>query len=106
MGLSPEVVPVDRFEEFWAGYGRVGPKKKAREGWDRALKKADPQTIIDGLARWTAYWAMPGAAKVKWPQGWLSEERWNDTPPSPQRSTGTKGDRSRSAIAGLLGDQR
>jgi hypothetical protein len=70
------------FELFWATYGKVGPKKVARQCWDRALKKATVEEIQDGLERWVAYWRSPGAAKVKWPQGWLNEERWNDVPPT------------------------
>lgn len=71
----------DEFDLFWQTYGRVGSKKKARECWDRAIRKAAPEVIQAGLERWTEYWMSPDAAKQKWPQGWLSEERWNDDPP-------------------------
>jgi len=71
----------DRFEEFWQLYGRTGPKKKARECWNRAIKKDTADNIIAGLRRWVEYWATPGAASIKWPQGWLNEERWRDEPP-------------------------
>ena len=71
------------FVEFWTMYGRVGPRKVAWECWRRAMKNgAEPEDILDGLERWVAYWRTPGAAKVKWPQGWLNEERWKDPPPT------------------------
>ena len=71
----------ERFEQFWQLYGRTGPKKKARECWNRARTKATADEIIDGLKRWVEYWSTPGAAAIKWPQGWLNEERWRDEPP-------------------------
>jgi hypothetical protein len=70
------------FMRFWQLYGRVGPRKKAWEFWQEARVKADPEQIIAGLERWVAYWRTPGASAVKWPQGWLREERWRDDPPT------------------------
>src|SRR5262245_40756564 len=69
------------FETCWTAYGRVGAKKKARECWDRATRRAHPDAILAGLLRWKEYWDSPGAAQVKWPQGWLNEDRWCDDPP-------------------------
>lgn len=70
------------FELFWVTYGRTGPKKVARQCWDKAVKKAGgPAPIQAGLEKWVAYWKRPNAASVKWPQGWLNEERWKDDPP-------------------------
>jgi DNA-binding transcriptional ArsR family regulator/ribosomal protein S11 len=93
--VEPSVFLLDAdFEAFWATYGRVGPKKDARKGYEAARKKASAIEIQQGLERWVAYWAQPGAAKVKWPQGWLTEERWNDDPPvfngSPKMSKGAQ----------------
>lgn len=73
----------EAFELFWATYRRTGPKKKARECWLKARKKATAEDIQSGLEAWIAYWDMPNSANIKWPQGWLSEERWNDEPPWP-----------------------
>lgn len=70
------------FTAFWEMYGKTGPRKKARECWERAIKKDPPSVILDGLERWVEYWRTPGAASVKWPQGWLNEERWRDDPPT------------------------
>lgn len=89
----------EAFETFWALYGRVGPRKKAHECFLRALRvtKGDPEPILTGLRAWRAYWDTPGAAKVKWPQGWLSEQRWNDIPP-PIQGLETRDMRSKAAI--------
>ena|SRR6478735_7402227 len=70
------------FMRFWQTYGRVGPRKVAWQCWLKAVRKAAPADIIAGLERWVTYWQQPGASAVKWPQGWLNEERWNDDPPT------------------------
>ena len=69
------------FDIFWDEYGRLGPRKKALECWKKAIDKDTPENIISGLRAWLAYWQHPDAAKQKWPQGWLNEERWRDEPP-------------------------
>lgn len=76
----PEDVPA--FMQFWEMYGRCGPRKVAWETWCKHVAAgASPDAILEGLARWVAYWLTPGVASVKWPQGWLNERRWEDDPP-------------------------
>jgi hypothetical protein len=70
------------FDKFWKTYKRTGPKKVAHACWRAAIKKDSPENILAGLMAWVAYWNIPGSAQMKWPQGWLNEERWNDVPPS------------------------
>lgn len=78
--ITPE--ETEAFETFWQMYGRVGPRLVAMECWLRRVRDgADPDAILDGLEAWCVYWRSPGAAKVKWPQGWLNERRWLDSPP-------------------------
>jgi hypothetical protein len=73
----------EAFECFWATYGRVGPKKVAKEHWGKAVRSgADPDDILAGLKRWLAYWSTPGSTAMKWPQGFLSKEYWKDAPPA------------------------
>lgn len=88
------------FKVFWQMYGRVGPRLKAWEVWQdvRAGRKrhkpfgpASPQDIINGLERWVTYWRTPGASRVKWPQGWLNDRRWEDDPPSFLAGRGANG---------------
>jgi hypothetical protein len=70
------------FDKFWKTYQRTGPKKVAKECWTKARQKDSAENILAGLMAWVAYWNVPGASQMKWPQGWLNEERWNDVPPS------------------------
>ena len=95
--------PTIDFEKFWAIYERTGPKKKARECWNRAITKAPSENILAGLIDWMAYWNTPGAASMKWPQGWLNEERWNDTPPAVKRPTATAAERRLANNQDVLG---
>ena len=41
----------DAFDAFWAVYPRKADKKKARQAWTRAIRDADPKTIIAGDVR-------------------------------------------------------
>lgn len=88
------------FQVFWEMYGKVGPRKVAWEGWHLARTgtgkhkrygPASAQAIIDGLERWVSYWRQPGATRVKWPQGWLTERRWEDEPPDFLANRGANG---------------
>jgi hypothetical protein len=83
--IEPSEEPSDvltQFEEFWQMYGRVGSKQIARDHWLKVVKSGvNPNDILDGLEAWVVYWKKPGAANVKWPQGWLNERRWEGAPP-------------------------
>lgn len=104
---APSPADVDAaFEQFWQMYGRIGPKQVARQSWERAVfpgrgkSAADPAAILDGLERWVRYWRQPGAASVKWPQGWLNERRWEcDPPPLPGQVQGPPRTSSQEAFA-------
>lgn len=91
--LTADAVPVrDIFEEFWEAYPRKIRKKVARERWDKAIKREDPEVIL-----WAAktYAADCKATKreatyIKYPEGWLSGDMWEDyrtTPATPRKST-------------------
>jgi Helix-turn-helix domain len=73
-----------RFDEFWDVYPIHRDRKAARVAWDKAIKRADPDTIIAGAMR---YRDDPNRdpAKTKYAQGWLNGDRWQDDPlPSPR----------------------
>jgi len=91
----------DAFELFWVTYHRTGPKKVAHACWQSAVKKDSPDAIQAGLERWIAYWDSPDATKIKWPQGWLNEERWRDDPPVIRAGTRTAKERSWDSIQRL-----
>lgn len=69
----------DRFIEFWESVPRKVGKGAARKAWGKAVKKADPQTIIDGMRR---YRDDPNRSDefTAHPSTWLNAERWEDDP--------------------------
>lgn len=76
----------DRFDEFWSAYPKKAGKPAAQKAWAKAAKKTDPERII---AAAKVYAGTDGVARgfVKFPQGWLNEERFNDPdlqPPPPR----------------------
>lgn len=84
----------DGFERFWAVYPLKTAKTAARKNWGKAIKKAPAETIIAAAERYAAWVgsAKPGEFRpnVKYPQGWLSDERWKDgivEPPAPRRQS-------------------
>jgi len=87
------------FEKFWETYRRTGPKKTARASWKVATSKSTSHEIQAGLELWIAYWDSPGATSMKWPQGWLSQERWKGPPPRIQ--TQRKQSQREQRMAGL-----
>ncbi|KAA8723240.1 helix-turn-helix domain-containing protein [Corynebacterium phocae] len=67
------------FDDFWEVVPRKTGKGKAREAWKRALKKADAETIIEGMIR---YRDDPNREDefTKHPATWLNGECWDDDP--------------------------
>ena len=72
----------EMFERFWKVYPKKEGKKKASENFARAIKAgADPEAIIAGARRYASACVGQDSKFIKWPQGWLTDERWNDGPP-------------------------
>jgi hypothetical protein len=74
----------DRFDEFWKVFPKKAGKPSAIKAWQKAVRKTDPGKII-AAAR--VYAGTEGVQRgfIKFPQGWLNEERFNDPdlqPPS------------------------
>lgn len=69
----------DRFTEFWESVPRKVGKGAARKAWAKAVKKADPQIIIEGMRR---YRDDPNRSDefTAHPSTWLNAERWEDDP--------------------------
>jgi hypothetical protein len=99
-----EAIDMDAsFESFWTLYGKVGPRKKARECFVAAVRRGhDPNVIIFGLDRWVTYWQQPGAAAMKWPQGFLNQEYFLDAPPPINVPTQRKAMPGRAGIEAAL----
>lgn len=92
-------LPSVAFESFWEEYPRKAGKGQARKAWEKAIRKADPVTIIDAAV---AYREDPNrdAEFTAHPATWLNGERWSDDP-LPSRSGGA-GDRNRRELEGLV----
>lgn len=67
----------DAFDTFWAAYPRKADKKKARQAWTRAIRDADPKTIIAGAEN---YAADPNRVDqyTKLPASWLNAGAWEN----------------------------
>ena len=67
----------DAFDAFWAVYPRKADKKKARQAWTRAIRDADPETIIAGAEN---YAADPNRVDqyTKLPASWLNAGAWEN----------------------------
>ena len=84
--IEPEaVVPISRkadetFARFWAAYPRKKAKPPARDAWGKAIKRADPETIISAAQRLTA--SRPDLKYTPYPATWLNRDSWNDEPDS------------------------
>ena len=71
--LSTKVTPT--FDDFWAVYPRRKDKLDAKRAWDRALKIATAEEIIDGAKR---YARIAEAPFIKLPATFLNKGSWMD----------------------------
>lgn len=65
------------FEEFWAAYGRKGAKRAAGAEWTRAVKRADPTTILAAVPAYVA--STPNPRYRKDAERWLKGDCWEST---------------------------
>jgi hypothetical protein len=69
--------PVPTFADFWAVWPRRVGKADARKAWDKKVREGhDPFEIIDGARRLAA--VSTDKQFIKYPQGWLNGQRWED----------------------------
>ena len=67
------------FEEFWRMYPRKVGKLAARKAFDKALKIAPVEKIMDGLLKFIE--AEPWQGNLQFcphPRTWLHQGRWED----------------------------
>jgi len=85
---QPESKPAypEAFERFWAAYppGRKAAKRKAFLAWGRAIRRADPERIIEAAAEYAAS-PLGRSEFVAGPEPWLNGDRWDDDRSSWQR---------------------
>lgn len=68
-----------RFPEFWAAYPNKKGKAAAQRVYEGLVRRGeDQQKIIDGAAAYAKFVTGVELSKVKYPQGWLSDGRWED----------------------------
>lgn len=69
------------FEQFWRAWPLKKGKKEARVAFGKAIKRAPIEQILHGVENYVReIGPTPDWSKVKWPQGWLNGERWEDEP--------------------------
>ena len=66
------------FLEFWDAYPLKRNKRKAWTNWQAAIKRAEPATIIAGARAYAAWVQANPEVYVKYPEGWLTGDRWED----------------------------
>ena len=71
------VPPDDGFEAFWNAYPRKEAKAAAKKNWAKAIQKAPASVIIAAAERYAAR-DFESPKFIKFPQGWLTDERWKD----------------------------
>lgn len=69
----------EEFETAWQAFPAYGRKAKkvAAEAYDKARERADAATILAGVERYAAFIERTDV-KVKYMQGWLNADRWED----------------------------
>lgn len=80
---TPKQRKEDRgFDEFWKVYPKKAGKPAALKAWRAAIKRGvDPDEILAGARDYAGSEAV-ARGFVKFPQGWLNDERWRDEPTS------------------------
>lgn len=76
--IPPPIVPPHRFEEFWAVYPRRVAKANAEKAWMKAVRTADPPTIIEAASAFAAIRAGEDKQFIPYPATWLNQKRWQD----------------------------
>jgi hypothetical protein len=76
---APEPDPAPSFADFWDVYPRHEGKRAAVAAFERAVKRADPQMIINGAKRYREDRNRVGQF-TKHPATWLNQDCWTDDP--------------------------
>lgn len=79
---TPE--PIDRFDEFYTAWPKKVDKPAARRAWVKAIKRADPDTIITAAVAYRDHPHIPPRQFIRNPATWLNGDGWNDELPPPR----------------------
>lgn len=66
------------FDVFWQAYPRRVAKMEAKKAYDKALKSATHQEIMDGVQRYAIYTQSTEHRFIKHPASWLRAGCWED----------------------------
>lgn len=104
---SPPKPPAGGFDAFWQVYPRKVGKGQARPAWDKAVRKAAPETIIAAVTatRWPT-----DPRYIPHPATWLRGERWLDEAqphqPSPPPARLSATNEARASLLRYFQEQR
>ncbi|MCW4458164.1 hypothetical protein [Microbacterium sp. MPKO10] len=95
------------FEDFWSVWQKRVAKADAEKAWTKAIKKSDPQVIVDAAhALWSSPY-LPERQFIPYPASWLNGERWNDPlPEPPEQKNRPSRDQANMAFVAQLGVQK
>lgn len=71
---------LSQFEAFWSSYPRRVGKGAARKAFEKAMKLATFDEVMNGLRRQISYYATREHQFIPHPSTWLNQERWCDEP--------------------------
>jgi hypothetical protein len=66
------------FEAFWKAYPRRVAKLAAKRAYEKAIKNATHQEIMEGVERYVAYTKNTEQRFIAHPATWLNSGRWED----------------------------
>lgn len=81
LSLNPSIkrsTALSQFETFWKAYPRKIGKGAAQKAWAAAIRKADPEKIIEGVERYP--WP-DDPSFIPHASTWLNGQRWDDELP-------------------------
>jgi hypothetical protein len=70
----------EAFDKFWEFYPRKTGKKPARLSFEKALKRATVDDILEGARRYGTDANLPEEQFIPHPTTWLNQDRWTDGP--------------------------
>lgn len=70
--------PLMRFIDFWDKYPRKRDRARALKAYKTAIRKADHETIMQGLQNYLAEVEGKDPMYIKYPASWLNAEAWSN----------------------------
>lgn len=77
---NPPLKGDDGFEKFWKEYPRKVGKDAAKRAFEKAIKKADIETLVTAVQRQKCgtQWTRDNGQYIPHPATWLNQGRWQD----------------------------